>query len=410
MSESRVISAASPPANPSYPKKQLFALAGLLLGLVGGAGLGYLREIADRAFRHARQVEKLLGLPLISAVPLLSEGKASQRRAKSKLIPAGSTADPAAPSDEPSGRLVDHAVNAPMSGFAEALRSVKLSVDLAAPAEGGCVIGFVSSFPGEGKSTLSKNFASLLALSGFRTILVDADLRAHGLTRYVDRDNTGGLVEVLEGTQRLDSVLRTETISGLDVLLSVVDRRIFNSSELLSSRPMKSLLETLRSRYDYIILDLPPMGPVVDAKALAPRLDTVVMVVEWGVTPRYSVKSLLAAQEPVYDRCAGVVFNKVDPQKIHRYDYYGSNYYGYGRYSYDKGYHNYYVEEGGQGQVRPARRGVASWLGLGGGALRRNRRNSAPSRGEVVIGRGSAEPHQEPGQGAGAGGRPRLRQ
>jgi succinoglycan biosynthesis transport protein ExoP len=410
MSESRVIAAATAPVAPSYPRKQLFALAGLLLGLVGGAGLGYLREVSDRGFRYASQVQKLLGLPLISAVPMLSEDKASRRNSKSNLSTAGAGPEQAAADvDGASDRIVDYAVRAPMSGFAEALRSVKMSVDLAAPSEGGCVVGFVSSFPGEGKSTLAKNFASLLALSGYRTIVIDADLRAHGLTRYVDRDNAEGLVEVLEGRYSFDQVLRSERSSGLDIMLAVIGRRIFNSAELLSSRPMKALLETLRLRYDYIILDLPPLGPVVDAKAVAPRVDALVMVVEWGVTPRYSVKSLLTAQEPVQERCVGIVFNKVDMDKIHRYDSYGVNDYGYSKYGNSRGYQNYYAEEESRSRVRPARRGLAAWLGNGVGALRGNRRRTAPSRGEVVIGRRGADPDQKHEGGAGNGGRPGVR-
>lgn len=396
MSEARIVSAATAPTFPSYPNKKLFSLAGLLLGLMGGAGLGYIREIADRSFRSGRQVEQLLGLPLIGAIPLMAEAAATRKRGKSQLVPAGT---PAAPSidrmEEASGRLVDYAVTAPMSAFAEALRSVKLSVDLSGPSEGGCVVGFVSCHPGEGKSTLSKNFASLIALSGFRTILIDADLRAHGLTRYVDRENEVGLVEILEGVYQVKQVLRTETNSGLDVLLTVVDRKIYNSSELLSSKPMRALLEELRHEYDYIILDLPPLGPVVDAKAVANQLDAIVMVVEWGVTPRYTAKTILVSQQPVFDRCAGVVFNKVDPQTIHRYDYYGSSYYGYGKYGYDKGYRNYYAEEDGRRQAKPVRRGLASWFDFGGWFQRGRRGRPTPGRGQVVIGRRS---HHAPEQ------------
>lgn len=396
MTEARLVAAATPPLYPSYPNKKLFGLASLLLGLMAGAGLGYLREVADRSFRSGRQVEKLLGLPLIGAIPLMSEAAATRRRGKSQLVPAGSAESSVDQmSEQPSGRLVDYAVTAPMSAFAESLRSVKLSVDLAGTPDGGRVVGFVSSHPGEGKSTLSKNFASLLALSGFRTILIDADLRAHGLTRYVDRDNEMGLVEVLEGARSVQEVLRTETNSGLDVILAVVDRKIFNSSELLGSKPMRALLAQLRNEYDYIVFDLPPLGPVVDAKAIASQLDAIVMVVEWGVTARYTVKTILEAQQPVYQRCAGVVFNKVDPQKIHRYDYYGSNYYGYGKYNYDKGYRNYYAEESGRRHTKPAKGGVASWFDRSGKSQRGDRSRSTPGRGKVVIGRRSNRVDEE---------------
>lgn len=399
LSEARVISPAAVPQFPSYPNKKLITLAGLMLGLAAGAGLGYARETADRSFRNARQIERILGLPLIAAVPLLSEGRKRKSGPKLTLSKSGEetveNADPTATS----ARLIDYSVTAPMSSFAEALRSIKLTIDVTATASGGHVIGFTSSEANEGKSTLSKNFASLLALSGFRTLLIDADLRSHGLTRYIDRDNELGLAELLEGRHSLEGVIRREGGTGLDVILSTIARRIYNSSELLSSPAMIDLLEQLRQRYDYVILDLPPIGPVVDTKAIAPSLDGLVMIVEWGVTRRYHVQQLLSAQRAVSDKCLGVVFNKVNPQTIHHYDYYGSYYYGYYRYNSDS-YRNYYVEEGGLGTAGPRRRGLASWLGLGSGSGRRRGRGAAPSRGEMVIGRRSDAPPPGPGSGS----------
>ena len=388
MSEARVISPASVPQLPSFPKKQLFLLAGLLLGLAAGAGLGFLREMADRSFRNGRQIERLLGLPLIGAVPLIS----SQARAGKALtlsMPGKVAEQDPLELDHP-GRMVDYSVNAPMSSFAEALRSIKLAIDLTSSKSGGHVIGFTSSEANEGKSTLSKNFTSLLALSGFRVLLVDGDLRSHGLTRYIDRSNQLGLVEVLEGRCSLQNAIREEPASGLDLILTSVNRRIYNSSELISSKAMSDLLDKLRGNYDYIILDLPPMGPVVDAKAVAPELDGLVMIVEWGVTRRYHVQQLLESQRPIYDRCVGVVFNKIDPQKIHHYDYYGSYYYGYYRYNYSR-YKNYYVEEGSVGK-QARRRGLASWLGIGRGSRSSRGSHATPSRGELVLGRRRDEP------------------
>ena len=385
MSEARIISAATAPTEPSYPNKLKFTLAAMLLGLVGGAGIGYLREIADRSFRHGRQIEALLDLPLICAVPLITEEKASRRRVTLNFAPLKSIPQAKDSPELPSDRLVDYAVTAPMSGFAEALRSIKLSSDLRAPSADARVIGFISSFPGEGKSTVAKNFASLLALSGFRTILIDADLRAHGLTRYVDRDNQHGLVEVLDGKHPLEHVLRKEHASGLEILLSVVNRSSFNSAELLSSGPMSILLATLRKNYDYVILDLPPMGPVVDGQAIAPQLDAAILIVEWGKTPRQSVKTLLNSQQTLFHKCAGVVLNKVDAETIHRYDYDGSNYYGYGKYNYDKGYRNYYVEKEGHNKAHTGKRSLAAWLDGRGMPLSRNRSTAASGSGEMDI-------------------------
>lgn len=385
MSEARVISSATAPTEPSYPSKLKFTLAAMLLGLVGGAGIGYLREIADRSFRHGRQIEALLDLPLICAVPLISEDKASRRRGKSHLVSMKPNPQAEDKPELPSDRLVDYAVSAPMSGFAEALRSIKLSADLHSPSAGARVIGFISSFPGEGKSTVAKNFASLLALSGFRTILIDADLRAHGLTRYVDRDNQHGLVEVLEGKHPLEQVLRREIASGLEILLSVIDRSYFNSAGLLSSEPMNKLLASLRKNYDYVILDLPPMGPVVDTQAIAPQLDAAILIIEWGKTPRHSVKTLLNSQQTLFYKCAGAVLNKVDAETIHRYDYDGSNYYGYGKYNYDKGYRNYYVEKEDRNEVHTGRLSLAAWLDGRGRPLSRTRGPAVSSGGQMDI-------------------------
>ena len=114
-------------------------------------------------------------------------------------------------------------------------------------------------------------------------------------------------------------------------------------------------------------------------------MDAAILIVEWGKTPRQSVKTLLNSQQTLFHKCAGVVLNKVDAETIHRYDYDGSNYYGYGKYNYDKGYRNYYVEKEGHNKAHTGKRSLAAWLDGRGMPLSRNRSTAASGSGEMDI-------------------------
>ena len=96
---------------------------------------------------------------------------------------------------------------------------------------------------------------------------------------------------------------------------------------------MNALLDIARAHFDYIIIDLPPLGPVVDAKAINPLLDSILYVIEWGRTSRKVVRSTLLTEPDIVDKCAGVILNKVDTEKMKLYRTYGSSEYYYSRYT-----------------------------------------------------------------------------
>jgi succinoglycan biosynthesis transport protein ExoP len=309
-SEARVISPAVPPEKPSSPKALLVFAASLLLGLMAGGGLGALRERRDRVFRIGSQVRDELGLELIGMLPTI-EGHA---------LP-----DATAPDNPRHVQLASttlrHALDAPLSGFAEILRSVKVEIDLALGAKKGArIIGVVSVLPGEGKTTISKNLGSLLGFLGARTLLIDGDMRNPGLTRNVARHASVGLLEVLRGESSLADALLTEPDSNLDVLPITTKKRLWNSAELLSSPKMQTLLDQASQDYDYIVIDLPPIGPVVDVKAAAGLFDGFVFVVEWGKTARSVVMNSLMEDEQLYDKCVGVILNKVIGEQLRLYN------------------------------------------------------------------------------------------
>ncbi|PZM15561.1 polysaccharide biosynthesis tyrosine autokinase [Rhizobium tubonense] len=323
ITEARIITKATPPIKPSKPKKPLVVAIATFLGIALGGGLGAFREFRDRFFRTGEQVRQNLNLEYLGAALLVE-----------KIKPIN---EPALAGDlrvvRPNNDLLRYVVEHPHSAFAETMRSAKIAVDLQGSEKGSKIIGVVSTLPGEGKSTIAVNFAELLAMQGAKTLLIDADLRNPGATRGIGLSAEDGLLEVLIGQRPMKETFFVDPKTNLTFLPAVVKRRVPHSPELLVSPAMIRLLDEAKSNFDYIVLDLPPLGPVVDARAISPLLDTVLMVVEWGRTSRKVVRSTLLNEARLYDKCAGVILNKVDAKKMKLYRDFGSDEYYHSRYS-----------------------------------------------------------------------------
>jgi polysaccharide biosynthesis transport protein len=229
------------------------------------------------------------------------------------------------------------AVDAPFSRFAEAMRSIKLAADLHGVANSCKVIGLTSSVPNEGKSTVAAALAQLMSQVNARTILVDSDLRNPSTTRMLAPHAKSGILEVIAGKASLQEVLWIEPTSKMAFLPAVVRSRVAHSNEILSSAPMKKLFEQLRESYDYVVVDLPPLAPIVDVRAMTHLADSFIFVIEWGRTKIDIVEHALRNAPGVYDNLLGVVLNKVDMNVFGRYASYQEGYYynqHYGRYGY----------------------------------------------------------------------------
>ena len=320
VTEARVISHAVPPQEASEPRAGVVLGASLVLGFMLGGSVAGFREFRDRFFRTGDQVREVLGLEYLGAVPLVDGSKAK---------PLDS--EPVKGLVFKRNQVSNFAIEPPLSSFAETLRSARIAADLQVN-KPHRIIGVVSALPGEGKSTVAVNLAQVLAKSA-KTLLIDADLRNPGATRALAQHADEGLLEVLLDNLPPSSVVLTDPDSGLKFLPAVVKRRIPHSSELLASQAMTRLLAQASSEFDYIVLDLPPLGPVVDARAIASRIDGFVMVVEWGETSRKVVRDTLASEPQIIARCLGVVLNKVDTDKMKLYREYGSSDYYASRYT-----------------------------------------------------------------------------
>jgi len=323
ITDARIITRAQVPTAPSAPKKPLILALAMALGAAFGGGIGAFREFRDRFFRTGEQVRDVLSLEYIGHIPTVDAKEAS----------SGASEPESARGLQNGNAITNYVVNHPLSAFAETMRSAKIAVDMENPSSRCKVIGVISSLPGEGKSTVAINLAQLLAMQGSRTLLIDADLRNPGATRAIGRHAEQGILEALLEGKPLKDLLLLDSKTRLAFLPAVVKRRVPHSSDLLSSSIMVNLLEELKVHFDYIVLDLPPLGPVVDARAISPMLDASLAVIEWGRTSRRVVRTTFAVQPELMEKCIGVVLNKVDTEKLKLYRSYGSGEYYYNRYS-----------------------------------------------------------------------------
>jgi succinoglycan biosynthesis transport protein ExoP len=232
-------------------------------------------------------------------------------------------------------QLLWQVVDFPLSPYAEAIRSIKMAVDLTRvrmskkvrkPKK---IIGITSSSPSEGKSTVAASLAQLIAHSGKQVLLVDCDLRAPRLTRVLAPDAKAGLLEIISGEASVRDVVWTDESKKLNFIPAVTPTRIPHTAEIIGGEEIRALFDGLRNAYDYIIVDLTPLVPIIDVRATEGLVDYYVFVIEWGRTKIDLVERSLKEAAGIYSKILGVVLNKV--VELRRYE-------GYGAYDHDKYY------------------------------------------------------------------------
>ncbi|GGD31920.1 Wzz/FepE/Etk N-terminal domain-containing protein [Aureimonas glaciei] len=324
ITEARVITSAAAGMQ-TYPRSLVALALSTVLGAMLGGALGVVGELRDRVFRTGEQVREELGVEFIGMLNLLRPVR--QKRSPGPLADGAEAPGAAVIANQ--DPVLRHTIDAPLSSFAETLRATKVACDLVLGTKKTKLVGIVSMLPREGKTTVSKNLASLVSSGETRTLLVDADLRNPGLSRGTVKGREGGLLDVLHGHCGWRDALVVEESTGLSILPTFPSRSISHTADLLTSPRMRALLAEAGEEFDYIFVDLPPLGAVVDARALAPLLDALVFVVEWGHTDRKLVRTAFDNDRRLREMCVGVVFNKVDPKKMRLYDsYHSSAYYG----------------------------------------------------------------------------------
>ena len=336
VTEARVITPASP-GGVSSPRTSKILLISGMLGLMLSFGVAFLRESMDSVFRTGRQVEKTLNTICLSILPIAKNVTSPVSASNETRNSAVKRVGPAKEFNPKTAGLFRYVLDEPLSAFAEGVRAVKVATDISGSIKKNKVIGITSSLPNEGKSMVASNFAELIAHAGRKVILIDCDLRNPTLSRKLVAKADVGLLEVIGGKIGLHEAIYTDNRSGLAFLPTVIELRLAHSSEILASAVFSQLIDGLCKNYDYIIIDLPPLGPVVDARAAAAVVDSYIFVIEWGRTRINMVEHQLRSAPEIFERLLGVVLNKASAKLLNRYEGY------YGRYYYKK---NYYAQYG----------------------------------------------------------------
>jgi polysaccharide biosynthesis transport protein len=302
-------------------------------GIMIAFGVAVFREASNGMFRMGAQVENVLHVRCLAMLAILKPVAPIAQDTKKTLAKERHISRSKARHIRRSNNLLSYVVDAPFSQFTESLRSLKVAADLNGAVRANRVIGFTSSLPDEGKSTIAANFAALIAHAGSRVILVDADLRKPGLSQSFSPATSAGLVEVSVGETALKDALWTDPRTGLSFLpVGLQSAKLMHPNEILASTAIKSLIGELRNLFDYVIVDLAPLAPVVDTRTTASFIDSYVFVIEWGRTKIDLVKHSLSDAPEVYDRLLGVVLNKAKMSVVRRYEPHRTSYY-YRKYS-----------------------------------------------------------------------------
>jgi len=284
---------AEPPAAPARPRVALNMALGALVGLVAGIGLAFFIEYLDTSVKTMDDVESLLGVPVLAIIP---------QNIQLLHRESGDTPD------------------------AEAYRILRTNIEFNRKGPDAKTISIVSGGPGEGKSTTLANLAFIAAQGGYSTLIVDADLRRPVQHTMFEVGNKVGLTNYLTTEIPLEDVIVPTKVPNLSLLPS--GPLPSDAVGILNSQRMSDLIAELKSRYDIVFFDSPPMLGVSDASVLASEVNHTIIVVQHRRFPRAMLTRVKQAVVGVGGNVLGVVLNNVDLKHDQNYYYYTS-YYGY---------------------------------------------------------------------------------
>ncbi|MGD0538377.1 MAG: polysaccharide biosynthesis tyrosine autokinase [Verrucomicrobiota bacterium] len=279
---------------PVRPNLTLNVALGIVVGLVMGVGLAFFIEYLDTSVKTIDDVERSLGSAVIGVIPqnvgiLLNEG--------------------------------------PDSPHAEAYRVLRTNVLFARTAPDQNTLTVVSGGAGEGKSTTIFNLATVFAQNGQRVLMIDSDLRRPSLHKYLNVSNAIGLTNYLLKQNSLEEVVQTTKLPTLDFLPS--GKLPSSSLGLLNSTRMQEFIKEVKSRYDFVFFDSPPIMGVSDASILASEVDMSILVVQYRKYPQAINVRAKQMVEKVGGNLLGVVLNNINISQDSYYYYYSGYYYDY---------------------------------------------------------------------------------
>ena len=284
---------AEPESSPAKPNVKLNLILGGIIGLMFGFGVAFFLEYLDTSVRTMDDLEKTLGVPVLAVVP---KGVGTLMHA------TGITPD------------------------AEAYRILRTNLEFNRKDPNANCISVASGSPGEGKSTTMVNLATICAQGGYNTLIIDADMRRPRQHTFFNVPHTFGLSNYLSSNVPLEEVVVQTQVDHLYFMPSGVMPA--DSAGLLNSQKFVELLADVKSRFDLVLIDSPPIIGVSDASVLAAEADMTIIVVQHRKLPRQMLQRVKQTIEQVGGTVAGAVLNNVNINSDATYGYYTS-YYGY---------------------------------------------------------------------------------
>lgn len=286
------------PTAPISPNTTRNVALGLMLGLMVGLGLAVLRTALDTRVRRVEDIARITDLPVIAGI--LDDPQATKRR------------------------LIVH--TDPTAPRSESFRTLRTALQFVNVDNAPRSFAVTSSAPAEGKTTVSTNLAIALAQAGASVALIDGDMRKPSVAQYMGIEGAVGLSNVLAGLVELDDVLQRWGRTKLFILPA--GRIPPNPSELLGSAKMRDLLEELTTRFDYVIIDTPPVLSVTDAVVVSRLAGATMLVAASGIARRGDVLAALDSLDDSAERVVGVVMTHMPHS--------GPDAYAYARYEYKR--------------------------------------------------------------------------
>ncbi|SEN59863.1 capsular exopolysaccharide family [Sphingomonas gellani] len=291
-SNAYVISHAMVPGAPDFPSLPLFAVGGLLAGLLAAGALVLVLELLERGLKSRREFEAQMGIPVIGTVADLRSVPGTRVKSRDPMGPA------------------DYLVGNEGSVFGEAFRSIRTALRLGYPDQRVRSLAVTSALPNEGKTTTSICLARSAAMAGHKVVLVDCDVRRRASSRSLTSGVQHGLTDVLKGSVPLDQALVHDAASGAYVLAQ--SAQVTGDYDLIASPAMETLIAQLSDQFDLVVLDTAPVLPLAEARAIAGMADGVLMVARWRKTPAQAISLALDLLGRAGARVQGAAMTMVD--------------------------------------------------------------------------------------------------
>ncbi len=290
--DARIVEQAGIPVYPISPKKKQIMIVGILAGLVLGLGAGLLLELSTPGLMRPEDVETL-GVPHLGSIPLL------KRQSDGLNDPVQSAR-----------AVITH----PNGAFAGTIRELLMAIDVRRQDSTPRIILVASALPTEGKTLVASNLAHQLAITGVKTLLIDADMHRSVLSQQLGLETAPGLLDAIARGQAFEGGIVRDQTTGLAVLAAGGGGRIpLSPAEALGAPGIGQRLARLKTYFDTIIIDAPPLLPVVDARIIADFADHIVMVSFWRKTPKALVRRAFRLLATNADKIVGVAINQIDP-------------------------------------------------------------------------------------------------